>query len=212
MGYKVSDIQAMSLSKIMSMSREDLANATRVLVRESNKRLTNMRKRGLTTPATAYIKKHGGKFRVKTRSGKEKNVAQLREEFQRAKGFLESETSTVKGFRAWETKVTTTLEEQTATYTYNEKGEKIKVSAGIDYNSLSETQKRRFWQVYAKLEETDQANVHGGNYRTSIKEIYDAVKTGLRKSDIDAFVIDLNNQLYDASKKDFKGAFNLLEG
>lgn len=192
---KVSEIRDLSLSKIMSMSREELASATRVLVRESNKRLTNMRKRGLTTPATAYIKKHGGKFSLKTRRGREKNVAELREEFQRAKGFLESETSTVRGFRAWEKKV----------------GETLKANAGIDYNSLNETQKRRFWQAYAKLEETDQANVYGGNYRSSVKEIYDAVKSGLRKNDIDTFVTELSSSLYKANKKDFTGAFKLVE-
>lgn len=192
---KVSDVLNMPLSKIMSMSREDLATYTRVLVRESNKRLTNMRKRKLTTPATAFIKKHGGKFSLKTRKGRQKNVAELREEFQRAKGFLESETSTVRGFRNWETKVANTL----------------KTNAGIDYNSLTETQKRRFWQVYAKLEETDQANVYGGNYRTSVREIYDAVKSGLRKKDIDSFVIELNKSIYASTKKDFDGVFTLFD-
>ena len=192
---KVSDILNTPLNKIMSMSREDLATYTRALVRESNKRLSNMKKRGITTPATAFIKKHGGKFSLRTRKGREKNVAELREEFQRAKGFIESETSTVRGFRTWETKVADTL----------------KTNAGIDYNSLTETQKRRFWQVYAKLEETDQANVYGGNYRTSVKEIYDAVKSGLRKKDIDAFVIELNNNIYASTEKDFDGVFTLFD-
>ena len=192
---KVSDILNTPLNKIMSMSREDLATYTRALVRESNKRLTNMKKRGITTPATAFIRKHGGKFSLRTRKGREKNVAELREEFQRAKGFIESETSTVRGFRTWETKVADTL----------------KTNAGIDYNSLTETQKRRFWQVYAKLEETDQANVYGGNYRTSVKEIYDAVKSGLRKKDIDTFVIELNNNIYESTEKDFDGVFTLFD-
>lgn len=192
---KVSDILNTPLNKIMSMSREDLATYTRALVRESNKRLSNMKKRGITTPATAFIKKHGGKFSLRTRKGREKNVAELREEFQRAKGFIESETSTVRGFRIWETKVADTL----------------KANAGIDYNSLTETQKRRFWQVYAKLEETDQANVYGGNYRTSVKEIYDAVKSGLRKKDIDTFVIELNNNIYASTEKDFDGVFTLFD-
>lgn len=192
---KVSDVLNMPLNKIMSMSREDLATYTRALVRESNKRLSNMKKRGIITPATAFIKKHGGKFTLKTRKGRQKNVAELREEFQRAKGFIESETSTVRGFRAWETKVADTL----------------KTNAGIDYNSLTETQKRRFWQVYAKLEETDQANVYGGNYRTSVKEIYDAVKSGLRKKDIDSFVIELNKNIYESTEKDFDGVFTLFD-
>ena len=192
---KVTDILNTPLNKIMSMSREDLATYTRALVRESNKRLTNMKKRGITTPATAFIKKHGGKFSLRTRKGREKNVAELREEFQRAKGFIESETSTVRGFRGWETKVADTL----------------KTNAGIDYNSLTETQKRRFWQVYAKLEETDQANVYGGNYRTSVREIYDAVKSGLRKKDIDTFVIELNKNIYESTEKDFDGVFTLFD-
>lgn len=192
---KVSDVLNMPLNKIMSMSREDLATYTRALVRESNKRLSNMKKRGITTPATAFIKKHGGKFSLKTRKGRQKNMAELREEFQRAKGFIESETSTVRGFRTWETKVADTL----------------KANAGIDYNSLTETQKRRFWQVYAKLEETDQANVYGGNYRTSVKEIYDAVKSGLRKKDIDSFVIELNKNIYESTEKDFDGVFTLFD-
>lgn len=192
---KVSDVLNMPLNKIMSMSREDLATYTRALVRESNKRLTNMKKRGITTPATAFIKKHGGKFSLKTRKGRQKNVAELREEFQRAKGFIESETSTVMGFRSWETKVADTL----------------KTNAGIDYDSLTETQKRRFWQVYAKLEETDQANVYGGNYRTSVREIYDAVKSGLRKKDIDTFVIELNKNIYESTEKDFDGVFTLFD-
>ena len=192
---KVSDILNTPLNKIMSMSREDLATYTRTLVRESNKRLSNMKKRGITTPATAFIKKHGGKFSLRTRKGRKKNVAELREEFQRAKGFIESETSTVRGFRTWETKVADTL----------------KTNAGIDYNSLTETQKRRFWQVYAKLEETDQANVYGGNYRTSVKEIYDAVKSGLRKKDIDTFVIELNKNIYESTEKDFDGVFTLFD-
>lgn len=192
---RVSDVLNMPLNKIMSMSREDLATYTRALVRESNKRLTNMKKRGITTPATAFIKKHGGKFSLRTRKGRQKNVAELREEFQRAKGFIESETSTVTGFRTWETKVAGTL----------------KANAGIDYNSLTETQKRRFWQVYAKLEETDQANVYGGNYRTSVREIYDAVKSGLRKKDIDSFVIELNKNIYESTEKDFDGVFTLFD-
>ena len=192
---KVSDVLNMPLNKIMSMSREDLATYTRALVRESNKRLSNMKKRGITTPATVFIKKHGGKFSLKTRKGRQKNVAELREEFQRAKGFIESETSTVRGFRSWETKVADTL----------------KTNAGIDYNSLTETQKRRFWQVYAKLEETDQASVYGGNYRTSVREIYDAVKSGLRKKDIDTFVIELNKNIYESAEKDFDGVFTLFD-
>ena len=177
---KLSKIQNMPLSKLMSLSRADLETATRALVRESNRRLTVMKKKGLASPSTEYIKKHGGKFRTTTRSGEKKSVTELREEFQRAKGFLESKTSTVKGYREWEIKVGDTLAKQ-----------------GIDYMSLTPTQKRRFWQAFSKVEELDRANTLKGsaNYKSTVNEVYNAVKKGLLKRDIDTFATALNDEL-----------------
>lgn len=187
---KLSKIQNMPLSKLMSLSRADLEKATRALVRESNKRLTVMKNKGLASPSTEYIKKHGGKFRVTTRSGKKKSVTELREEFQRARGFLESKTSTVSGFREWELQVGKTLAAQ-----------------GIDYLSLNKTQKRRFWQAFSKIEELDQANTLKGsaNYKSTVNEIYNAVKKGLLKRDIDSFAKSIDDELYKQSEKDFDG-------
>ena len=190
----LSKIQNMPLSKLMSLSRADLEKATRALVRESNRRLTVMKKKGLTSPSTEYIKKHGGKFRTTTRTGEKKSVIELREEFQRAKGFLESKTSTVRGYKEWETKVADTLSKQ-----------------GIDYGSLSPTQKRRFWQAFSKVEELDRANTLKGsaNYKATVNEVYTAVKNGLLKRDIDAFAKGLNDELYAESEKDFDGFFTI---
>ena len=187
---KLSKIQNMPLSKLMSLSRADLEKATRALVRESNKRLTVMKNKGLSSPSTEYIKKHGGKFRVTTRSGNKKSVTELREEFQRAKGFLESKTSTVSGFKEWEIQVGKTLADQ-----------------GIDYLSLNKTQKRRFWQAFAKIEELDHANTLKGsaNYKSTVNEVYNAVKNGLLKRDIDSFAKSINDELYKQSEKDFDG-------
>ena len=177
---RVNDVMNYSLTKVMSMSRRDLAKATSVLTQAANKRLARFKNKKITTPATEYIKKHGGQF-----STKGKSVEQLREEYQRAKGFLESKTSTIKGFRTFENKISNTLKERT----------------GINYDSLSEAQKRRFWQAYSKLEELDSANVYGAKYRTSVNEIYTAVKRGLRKKDIDKFVSDMNERIYKESTK-----------
>lgn len=193
---KLSKIQNMSLSKLMSLSRADLETATRALVRESNRRLTVMKNKGLASPSTEYIKKHGGKFRTTTRSGEKKSVTELREEFQRAKGFLESKTSTVKGYREWETKVGETLAKQ-----------------GIDYMSLTPAQKRRFWQAFSKVEELDRANTLKGsaNYKSTVNEVYNAVKKGLLKRDIDTFANALNDELYAESEKDFEGFLTISE-
>lgn len=193
---KLSKIQNMPLSKLMSLSRADLETATRALVRESNRRLTVMKNKGLASPSTEYIRKHGGKFRTTTRSGEKKSVTELREEFQRAKGFLESKTSTVKGYREWETKVGETLAKQ-----------------GIDYMSLTPTQKRRFWQAFSKVEELDRANTLKGsaNYKSTVNEVYNAVKKGLLKRDLDTFAKGLNDELYAESEKDFEGFLTISE-
>lgn len=193
---KLSKIQNMPLSKLMSLSRADLETATRALVRESNRRLTVMKNKGLASPSTEYIRKHGGKFRTTIRSGEKKSVTELREEFQRAKGFLESKTSTVKGYREWETKVGETLAKQ-----------------GIDYMSLTPAQKRRFWQAFSKVEELDRANTLKGsaNYKSTVNEVYNAVKKGLLKRDLDTFAKGLNDELYAESEKDFEGFLTISE-
>ena len=193
---KLSKIQNMPLSKLMSLSRVDLETATRALVRESNRRLTVMKNKGLASPSTEYIRKHGGKFRTTTRSGEKKSVTELREEFQRAKGFLESKTSTVKGYREWETKVGETLAKH-----------------GIDYMSLTRVQKRRFWQAFSKVEELDRANTLKGsaNYKSTVNEVYNAVKKGLLKRDLDTFAKGLNDELYAESEKDFEGFLTISE-
>lgn len=191
---KLSEIREYSLSKVMSMSRKELAKVTSTLAQAGNKRLKRFQEKNITTPATEYIKKHGGRF-----STKGKDLEQLREEFQRAKDFLSKETSTIKGFRSWENKIANTL----------------KTNAGIDYNALTDRQKRKFWKAYSKLEELDAANVYGAKYRTSINEIYTAVKDGLRYKDIDDFVAKMNSKIYEESSKNFLSGvndpFNLID-
>ena len=216
---KLSKIVNMPLSKLMSLSRADLLTATNALVRESNKRLTVMKKKGLKSPSTEYIKKHGGRFRTTTRRGGEKSVKELRAEFQRAKGFLESKTSTVKGYREWEKGVAATLLDVTTDYAMDtagnimldSNGKPIVLKAGIDYYSLTETQKRRFWQAFAKIEELDKANTFKGsaNYKATVKEIFVAVKNGLLKREIDAFADLVNWERYNENEKDFEGTLKL---
>ena len=181
-GMTVQDILDMSPHKIYSMSTRDLKAVTSRLVSAGNKRLKRMSTKGISTPATAFIESHGGKFSVKG-----KDLTATREEFLRIKGFLESETGTIKGYRKWESKVSSTL----------------KQSTGIDYDSLTENQKRTFWKIYSKLEETDRANVYGAKYSESINTIYDRIKGGLKNEDID----DLVNEITEQNYKDIAGDF-----
>lgn len=185
---KTSELINADLSKVMSMSKADLKRALTQLSMESNKRLVAFKRQGLTSPATAYIKKHGGKISAT----KYKSLKGMREEYQRAVGFLKTETGTIKGFAAWENKVAETL----------------KTNTGIDYNALTPEQKKTFWKAYAKLEELDAANVYSAKYRTSVNEIYTAVKGGLKNKDIDALVNQMNAKIYEESTKDFMTGVN----
>lgn len=185
---KISDILDLPLSTIMSMSRNDLAKTVSKLASAGNKRLVRLQKQNITTPASEYILKHGGKFSV---AGK--NVAELREEFQRAKGFFESKTATVRGYKKWSSEMAKTLFKNT----------------GINYDELSEDKKRIFWKAYAKLEELDYANVHDKQYRSSVNEIYDAVKGGLSEDDIESFATKLNDKIYEERSAElFEGLQN----
>lgn len=185
---KTSELINADLSKVMSMSKADLKRALIQLSMESNKRLAAFKRQGLTSPATAYIKKHGGKISAT----KYKSLKGMREEYQRAVGFLKTETGTIKGFAAWENKVAETL----------------KTNTGIDYNALTPEQKKTFWKAYAKLEELDAANVYSAKYRTSVNEIYTAVKDGLKNKDIDTLVNQMNAKIYEESTKDFMTGVN----
>lgn len=184
---KISEIQDIPLSKIMSLSQKDLQKITERLAMYSNKRLERLSERKMTTPATEFIKKHGGKFKA---TG---DIYQLRAELQRAQGFLKAETSTVTGFKRWESKVSRTL----------------KTNTGINYNSLKPAQKRRFWKAFSKLGELDIANIKGANYRTAVNEIYDAIKGGLKQKDLDSYVTRLSTQIYEnATQNPFTGENN----
>lgn len=187
-GIKTSDLIDAPLTKVMAMSKADLKRALTQLSMESNKRLAAFKRKGITSPATAYIKKHGGKISA----SKYKSLKRMREEYQRAVGFLKTETGTIKGFAAWESKVSKTLMD----------------NAGIDYNALTPEQKKTFWKAYSKLEELDAANVYGAKYRTSVNEIYTAVKDGLKNKNIDALVNQMNTKIYEESSKNFLSGAN----
>lgn len=183
MNQDINKILNQSLESVMSMSRQELARETSKLVSAANKRLRRMEKRGISTPATAYIYEHGGKFSV---AGK--NLEQVREEYQRVKGFLESETSTFQGFRKWEKGLSNTLKERT----------------GIDYNSFTEDEKRLFWKAYSKLEELDAANVYGARYKESINKIYDSIKAGkLTEKNVNRWAISRSKKIYRESQKEW---------
>ena len=90
-------------SDIRKLSRSELAKVTSTLSSAANKRLKRFEQADETSPAYSQAMKTG-KFSV---AGK--NVNQLRAEFNRAKQFLESRTSTIRQWKVVQKETVNTL-------------------------------------------------------------------------------------------------------
>lgn len=129
-GKSVSDILSISSEDINRMSRKELASVTSRLVSVANKRIKRAKQSGISEISPAYVKDR------KEFSVKGKNVGQLKNEYKKLKNFLTLETSsqikteTSKGFRQFKKGV----ESRIGTF-------------------RSESEEKKFWKAYRKLEE-----------------------------------------------------------
>ena len=79
-----------------SLTKQELKGYTQILASAGNKRIKRAQEQGFNSPSIdAVLTK--GKF-----STKDKNLNQLRNEFMRAKGFLQSRTGTLGEFKKWQ--------------------------------------------------------------------------------------------------------------
>lgn len=132
-GMTVNDILNMDEEAFNKLNLGDLRKVVGRLVSAGNKRLRTFEKYGEKSPAERYInKRSGGKF-----STKGKNLAQLRSEFMRAKGFLTAKTGTVKQWRKIKQK---------------EINELNRMGIPMDNDTYD-----LVWQTYNKLKEQDKS-------------------------------------------------------
>lgn len=93
-GLKVSDILQMTESKLQSYSVSEQREIVSRVASAANKRLKNLQAKEVITPATIRLQQSGGKISVKGKSGDD-----LINEFNRAKRFLKSKTSSITGWK-----------------------------------------------------------------------------------------------------------------
>lgn len=93
-GKSISDILNMDIGTFNKLDISDMRKVVGRLVSAGNKRIRNFEKSGQTSPALRQVRQSGGAF-----STKGKNLNQLRNEFMRAKGFIENKSSTVTGWK-----------------------------------------------------------------------------------------------------------------
>lgn len=118
----------LDLDAMNKLSRSDLAKAVTTLGRNVNSRLNRFKRSGIESPATSYIERSGGKI-----SARGKALNELRSEFVRAKGFLQSQTGSIAGAVKVQNKVISQLK-----------------NMGIN---ISREQYNVFWKTYEKLKE-----------------------------------------------------------
>lgn len=93
-GMTIKEILNMDNKTFDALNEKDLRQVVGRLVSAGNKRLRTFQRQGETSPAERYImRESGGMF-----STRGKDFGELRTEFKRAKGFLDSETGSIKGW------------------------------------------------------------------------------------------------------------------
>lgn len=106
-GMSINDIMNMGIKQFNKLTEPELRKVVGRLVSASNKRIRRMESSGIETPALRKVNKSGGVFSVK-----DKNLNQLRSEFSRAKSFLQSPTSSIKGYKEVQKKTVEGLKKQ----------------------------------------------------------------------------------------------------
>ena len=123
---KMQDLLNLSAETLNKMTRNELSKVVSQLGSTANKRMKRFEESGINSGVYSQTKK-AGKF-----SARGKTLNQLRNEYIREKQFLESKTSTIRGYRA----VKKNFEENV-----------IGTS-----NTLTDKQYERFWKFYNKAD------------------------------------------------------------
>ena len=99
-GLKITDILNIDLDAFNKLTESELRALTSRLVSAGNKRIRRLQKHDINSPAIQSLGKEK-KFSTKLDKGtsKQQRVNKLRAEFSRVRSFLNSETSTISGYK-----------------------------------------------------------------------------------------------------------------
>ena len=179
-GLTIKDIQKMSMDKFQSYTPAQQRELVSRLASAGNKRLRNLEKAGIETPATIKLNLSGGKLSVKGKSGDE-----LIKEFYRAKNFLNSSTSTKTGWKKTKQEIQKTVSDIGKIYKGMSYNEAI-ANAFAYYDTLSEidptlTMNRDKYKVTEKIAEMMKNGIEPeeiiNKSTTYLMDLYDAEQT-----------------------------------
>lgn len=176
-GLTIKDIQKMSMDKFQKYTPAQQRELVSRLASAGNKRLSNLKKTGIETPATIKLNLSGGKLSVKGKSGDE-----LIKEFYRAKNFLNSPTSTKTGWKKTKQEIQKTVSDIGKIYKGMDYNEAI-ANAFAYYDALSEidptlTMNRDKYKVTEKIAEMMKNGIEPeeiiNKSTTYLMDLYDA--------------------------------------
>lgn len=128
---KWQDVASLTRSDLENLPMQDLRKYASQLNSAANKRGRNLEKNGLVTPATIVRDNTGGKFSLRGKKSRDEVI----EEMTRAKRFLRSPTSTVKGAKKHREQEVRDLEELTDADEYEDWEDTF--DWGAYYNALN---------------------------------------------------------------------------
>ena len=157
--------------EISKLKKSELRKIVQILASTSNKRLKRLHQKGISTPASRYVDKNG-KFYTKG-----KNINQLRAEYIRAKNFLQSKTSTIKGYKRFKKEVQKNLAEK-----------------GIN---ISSDNLESIFNIYEKLKDINPSVAEKNLKYITLKEISEELKDGQTEDEILSRINDNLSQMYE---------------
>ena len=189
-GMSIQDIMNMDINTFNKLSTSDLRKVVGRLVSAGNKRLRSFEKVGESSPSTRYVEKSGGKFSTK---GKDLNA--LRAEYTRAKTYLQSKTSTRRGWK---------------------KVKKETISGLKKYGvEMDESQFDDVWQAYENLKELSPEVANRGLKYGVLKDIADmTLDTDKTADEIATALHDNLSEIYEEQAElndEFTGVSGFFE-
>ena len=172
-GLSIDDILSMSTNEVSKLNLSDLRKVVGRLVSAGNKRLRRLESKGVSTPATEFIKRSGGPLTTKG-----KNVNELRAEFRRAKTFLRAKSGSLKRITKRTKNVTKALQK-----------------AGV--KSITHENSDRLFKLYDRIKELD-PGVQSKSLKYKVMDEIGEMLDGAQDTDVVNMIMDTLTDLYES--------------
>lgn len=153
------DLLDIDLDAIMRMSADEARQLAREFGYKANARYTQLKKAGISTPATEGFERAGG--RITTR-GATRN--ELIADIFRARSFLTAQTSTKVGYRKFKQSAQQRISKSAMEMGYD-----------LEEEELSDAQMRKLWKAYRKISEIPGTSAFTSNQIQGM--LYDQIKS-----------------------------------